>query len=166
MMIVIMHNSCTFEHSKRRCLCNDSLPTKLTNHKTDMQATNCYSTKNPDNHINQSINQQSYDMKPNQIKSPKTLTPRNPTPTPSGACPPSTTRSRQTRSKAQGKSAFPLSPRDTRSRRDLAFRRHSEVWNRRLPAPSTKKSRNKWEDSPKNPTIAKPCCRDVGIAKS
>ena len=76
MMIVIMHNSCTFEHSKRRCLCNDSLPTKLTNHKTDMQATNCYSTKKPDNHINQSINQQSYDMIPNQIKSPKKPSPQ------------------------------------------------------------------------------------------
>jgi hypothetical protein len=56
MMIVIMHNSCTFEHSKRRCPCDDSLATKLTNHKTDMQAMDCYSTKKPDNHINQSIN--------------------------------------------------------------------------------------------------------------
>jgi hypothetical protein len=63
--------------------------------------------KKPNNQTKQS-NPTIYDTNSNQI-------PKNPTPTPSGACPSNPTNA----IKAEGKSAFPLSPRDTRPKRDL-----------------------------------------------
>jgi hypothetical protein len=104
------------------------------------------------------------------LRAKKQETSPHPTPTPSGACPPSTTKSRQNEIKAQGKSAFPLSPRDTRSRRDLAVAdggsRKVEKGGYRLQAPKRGKTSGRpLRKTPRSPNPVAEPLGDVGIAK-